>query len=246
MKSKIYKTTICLATILGIILLSSQAYANPPQEIKLGYDTVDSTLDVTITHEIPTTVPPVHYIYKVDIEKNGEFYLSQQYTSQPSTDTFTYTYEVETNEGDEVTAIAFCNLFGSLTASVIIPSKDAPSTPDINGNRNIRPDTEYNYNFLSRDPNNDDVLYFIDWGDGTNSGWIGPFASGEEVVQSHSWSSNGGFDITAKVKDTNENEGLPGTLDINVPRTREYQFNLLIQLAQRFFDRITFLTKIFS
>ena len=245
MKSKMYKTTICLATILGMILLSSQAYANPPQDIKLGYDTVDSTLDVIITHEIPTTVPPVHYIYKVEVEKNGELYLSEEYTSQPSTETFTYTYEVQTEEGDEVIATAFCNLFGSLAGSVIIPSKDAPSTPDINGNRNIKPNTDYNYNFVARDPNNDEVLYDIDWGDGTNTGWIGPFTSGEEVIRSHSWSSNGDFAITAKVKDTDENEGLPGTLDINVPRTREYQFNLLIQLAQRFFDRITFLAKIF-
>jgi desulfoferrodoxin (superoxide reductase-like protein) len=245
MKSRIFKTLICLATILGIILLSSQAYANPPQDIKLGYDTVDSTLDVTITHEIPTTVPPVHYIYKVDVEKNGELYLSEEYTSQPSTETFTYTYEVETAEGDEVKAIAFCNLFGSLSASVIIPSKDAPSTPDISGNRNIKPNTDYDYNFVARDPNNDDLLYYIDWGDGTNSGWIGPFASGEEIVRTHSWSSNGEFALTVKAKDINDNEGLPGTLDITVPRTREYQFNLLIQLAQRFFDRFTFLAKIF-
>ena len=245
MKSRTLKTIVCLTTILGVILISSQAYANPPQDIKLGYDTLDSTLDVTITHEIPTTVPPVHYIYKVDVEKNSELYLSEEYSSQPDTETFTYTYEVETDEGDEIETIAFCNLFGSLSASIIIPSKDAPSTPDINGNRNIKPNIEYDYNFVTRDPNNDDVFYYIDWGDGTNSGWIGPFTSGEEVVRSHSWSSKGDFSITTQVKDTDDNEGLPGTLDISVPRTRGYQFNLLVQIVQKFFDKITFLAKIF-
>ncbi|MCD6108537.1 MAG: hypothetical protein J7J89_03585, partial [Thermoplasmata archaeon] len=42
-----------------------------------------------------------------------------------------------------------------------------------------------------------------DWGDGTNSGWLGPYNSGETVEASHSWSEKGEYSIKVKAKDIN-------------------------------------------
>jgi len=129
---------------------------------------------------------------------------------------------------------------------LVVPSNDAPSAPDIDGTTSGTPGIEYDYSFVATDPNDDDVLYFIEWGDGTTTGWIGPYASGQEIVESHSWSSKGSFTITAKAKDTNENEGLPGTLDVSIPRTRNFQSRLILRFSKIFFEKISILIKILS
>ncbi len=41
----------------------------------------------------------------------------------------------------------------------------------------------------------------FDWGDTSNSGWIGPYNSGEIVNSSHSWTRKGNFNIKVKAKD---------------------------------------------
>ena len=51
------------------------------------------------------------------------------------------------------------------------------------------------------DYDGDDVYYFIDWGDETISGWIGPYASNTEVEVQYAWSSEGEYKVKAKAKD---------------------------------------------
>ena len=62
-----------------------------------------------------------------------------------------------------------------------------PSDPTIDGPTKYKPGVEYTYLISSTDPDGDQVYYYIDWDDGTNSGWIGPYVSGEEVYVSHTW-----------------------------------------------------------
>ena len=52
-----------------------------------------------------------------------------------------------------------------------------------------------------QEPDGDNVYYYIDWGDGTSSGWIGPYEPGETVCISHVWSDEGTYQIKAKAKD---------------------------------------------
>jgi hypothetical protein len=51
------------------------------------------------------------------------------------------------------------------------------------------------------DPEGDNVFCLWDWGDGTESGWLGPYASGAEICVTHAWSNEGSFSIRVKVKD---------------------------------------------
>jgi hypothetical protein len=51
------------------------------------------------------------------------------------------------------------------------------------------------------DPDGDDILYMFDWGDGTNSGWLGPYASGITITASHKWTSSGIYLVKVKAKD---------------------------------------------
>jgi len=79
---------------------------------------------------------------------------------------------------------------------------DPPNAPTISGPASGIEGLEYDFTFVTSDPNDDDVFYYIDWGDGTNSGWIGPYLSDEEVIVSHTWFEQGTYDIKAKAKDT--------------------------------------------
>ena len=59
----------------------------------------------------------------------------------------------------------------------------------------------YTYTSSASDPNEDMVYYMWDWGDGNNSGWIGPYNSGENANASHAWSICSGYTVRVKAKD---------------------------------------------
>ncbi len=59
------------------------------------------------------------------------------------------------------------------------------------------------YSIKSDDINNDDIYYFVDWGDGTDTGWIGPYQSGENVHVENPEVSIRAYYIKVKAKDEN-------------------------------------------
>jgi hypothetical protein len=122
----------------------------------------------------------------------------------------------------------------TLRVDSIVEEGDYPSIPNINGPSQGIPDTEYDYTFLSTTPDSIDVYYFIDWGDGETEEWIGPYASGEEVTVSHSWSETGTFVVKAKAKDIYDAESGWGKLSVKIPRTRSVSFPFLQQLIEKF------------
>ena len=73
----------------------------------------------------------------------------------------------------------------------------APTGPDSG-----RPNTSYDFTASSTDPDGDQVAFRFDWGDGTESGWTSFVNSGGSASMSHSWSSQGTFEVKAKAKDS--------------------------------------------
>jgi hypothetical protein len=71
-----------------------------------------------------------------------------------------------------------------------------PTGPD-NGVTNV----EYDFMAVTSDPEVNQIYYWFDWDDGTNSGWLGPYASGTSVTASHEWDAGGSYDVTVKAKD---------------------------------------------
>jgi len=74
---------------------------------------------------------------------------------------------------------------------------DKPSGPN-NGSINI----EYTYSTRSTDLEGDEIYYNWSWDDGTFSGWLGPYDSGQTVTASHAWAYKGGYDVEVKATDT--------------------------------------------
>jgi len=79
-----------------------------------------------------------------------------------------------------------------------------PKIPVIDGPEFGRINKEYEYTTVTTDPEGDQILYMVDWGDGTITDWIGPVNSGEPFYQSHSWSEIGSYDVRVRAKDVEE------------------------------------------
>jgi outer membrane protein assembly factor BamB len=78
----------------------------------------------------------------------------------------------------------------------------APLTPAApTGPTSGRPQVSLTFTANTTDPNGDKVMYTFNWGDGSTSGWLGPFNSGETVSASHQWTVPGTYNITVKAKD---------------------------------------------
>ena len=57
------------------------------------------------------------------------------------------------------------------------------------------------FSAVTTDPDGDDLYYLFDWGDGHDSGWLGPFTSGDTATESYAWDASGSYDITVVAKD---------------------------------------------
>jgi len=77
--------------------------------------------------------------------------------------------------------------------------------PIITGPAYGPPGEELEYKFVTDDPEGDKVWILIDWGDGTEEDWRGPYLSGEEVTVSHQWEEEGTYEIKARSKDIWDN-----------------------------------------
>ncbi|MCX6663972.1 MAG: PKD domain-containing protein [Euryarchaeota archaeon] len=78
------------------------------------------------------------------------------------------------------------------------PKKPNPPSGPTSGIANV----EYSYSGNTTDPNGDNIYYLFNWGDGSNSGWLGPYPSGTTVEASHVWSYGGIYNVKLKAKDT--------------------------------------------
>jgi len=112
-----------------------------------------------------------------------------------------------------------------------------PNPPSITGPTEGKIGSTYTYNFTAIDPNGDEVYYFIDWGDTTNSSWIGPYASGVKIIKSHSWSKKATYTLRAKAKDIYGNESDWGQLQVTMPKGMTYIPSLFLELIERFVER---------
>ena len=72
-----------------------------------------------------------------------------------------------------------------------------------------------------------------DWGDGMNSGWLGPNTSGVTVEATHTWSTKGNYAIKVKAKDIYGNERVwSDLLPVTMP-----QYKIIMPEARIWFLR---------
>jgi len=84
---------------------------------------------------------------------------------------------------------------------------------------------EYDYTFVSTDADLHNIYYKIDWDDGENTDWLGPYKSGEGISLSHSWDEKGKYWVKAWAKDTLSGESGQSNFVVNI-LTNENQITI--------------------
>ena len=141
------------------------------------------------------------------------------------------------NYATNVSRLALATLMslGELT-SIHAPEKPSRPTGEHSGSML----EEYTYVTSSIDPNNDDLWYKWDWGDGSYSEWIGPFASGESCEVNYSWEKRGEYEVQVKARDEHELESVwSDPLTVSMPKSKGLMFHELKVYFERILQRLS-------
>jgi hypothetical protein len=74
----------------------------------------------------------------------------------------------------------------------------------------------------------------VDWGDEHNTGWMGPYVSGYELSDAHTWGSQDAYVVRCKVKDVYDFESDWSEHEINIPRYR-FSYNFVFKCLYEHF-----------
>jgi hypothetical protein len=148
-----------------------------------------------------------------------------------------YTLLIEAQDSDGHVGIDNCTL--QINNNVKQLENNAPMRPNQPfGKVYNRMGQECSYTTSTTDPDGDLVYYLWDWGDGSFSGWLGPYHSGVNCEAKHAWTKIGFYNITVKVKDSFGEESVwSDPLSITIP----YSYNPILQFLELVFQQFPFL-----
>jgi hypothetical protein len=143
-----FKSYVAMVMLTMVILLLASSprttEAHSASELVLEYDFPNQTLNATVTHVVVN--PNTHYISTVEIFKNDVPFDNQTYVSQPTSDTFEYTYSVPAADGDVLKVRVNCSAFGSLTNQITVvgppPDSEDPTISITSPTAEITYDTD--------------------------------------------------------------------------------------------------------
>ena len=97
-----------------------------------------------------------------------------------------------------------------------------PIKPIIEGPSTGAPNKDYSYDFISADPDDDEIHFFIDMGDGEFDRWVGPFSSCEIKNILYYYEKSGTYTIRVKTRDSSGSgdETDWTTFKVTMPRNR--------------------------
>jgi len=167
------------------------------------------------------------YINKVEVTISGEDELSgidKFFYRYKTSDWIEYNgpFTIDDRQGVFILHVmAVDNAGNQVTGDkeVRIKNIDGPTIPTIQGPTSGEKGEELTYNTQSFDPGNE-VSYYVDWGDGDEQGWLGPYSSGEKIKISHTYNSEDIFVIKVKAKNQHDVESDWGTLSVSTPKSK--------------------------
>ncbi len=112
----------------------------------------------------------------------------------------------------------------------------APMMPTINGPQRAKLGETLSYQIQAIDPDDHQLYYYIDWGDGSIINWTGPIESSETIIINHSWSTRGDYTIEVRVKD--EYGATSPWAELPVAMPKQWNLSFLFQLIQQILDII--------
>jgi len=119
-----------------------------------------------------------------------------------------------------------------------IYENDPPEKPTKpNGPVDGKVGAKYTYSTFTTDINMENIYYFFDWGDGSNSGWFGPYLPNETVEASHSWSELDNYEIKVIAQDINGTKSSwSDPLSISITRSKNKDTAQFIESLKELLD----------
>jgi parallel beta-helix repeat protein len=185
--------------------MNQLTFNDPPQE-PTNPSPANGTTGVSINPSLSATViDPDNDPLTVSFYNASDHSLINQFTNVPSgsqptiqwpnlTNQTTYYWYIIVDDGQ------YTNQSPTWQFTTSPYSNLPPTYPEITGKKQGQANSAYTYTFTATDPENQDIYYYIDWGDQTTSGWIGPYSSGDTIQEPHTW-EYGSYSIKAKTKD---------------------------------------------
>ena len=105
----------------GMLLssLSSTAYAHPPSDIKITYNSKAKILTAVIMHNVSDVEK--HFINKVDVTLNGKEIIEQSISQQDNNISQTVSYLIpDAKYGDTLSVEGYCNISGKLKKEITV------------------------------------------------------------------------------------------------------------------------------
>lgn len=167
-------------------------------------NTIRSTMDTAVIANVHLPTDPAHGLSIYFPRRAGDYNDSLRYETLPSP------YEA-TNFAISTHWDAF------LKEYLGIANNTAPAKPTITGATKGTPGVTYEYTITATDAEEQQVSYFVDWGDGNTTGWLGPYDSGESIIVNHSWETKKTYSVKAKAKDSLGAESEWATLSVKIP-----------------------------
>jgi hypothetical protein len=121
---------------------------------------------------------------------------------------------------------------------VTITDNTPPDAPEVTGPSEGQPGNPYLFNMITTDGQDQNIYYYVDWGDNTTTGWLGPYLSGTEIHQTHSWADKGTYIVKVKAKDTMDAESDWGTISVLMPTDYKFSLQGIIQHLLEMFPNL--------
>ncbi len=175
---------------------------------------IQTTMDTAVIANVHLSDDPAHGLSIYFPRRAGDYNASLRYPTLPSPYEAT-NFAIATN-WDEF-----------LRTYLGIENNNAPAKPTMTGPEKGKIGVSYEFTIQATDPENQPVEYFIDWGDGNTTGWLGPFDSGHQFNVNHTWQSKATFSVKGKARDEVGAESEWATLGIKIPITGKSRILLI-------------------
>jgi len=114
-----------------------------------------------------------------------------------------------------------------------LSDNEPPEKPILSGPSSGKYGQPYDYNAIANDIEDDEIHYLFDWGDITDSGWLGPYESGETCEASHTWTEKDDYEIRVKSKDEHGLESdWSDPLEISMPKSKMFTNTPFINILE--------------
>lgn len=106
-----------------------------------------------------------------------------------------------------------------------------PAAPIISGPSKGRINREYRFEATASDKEGTEYYWFFDWGDTTNTGWIGPYGPNDSLSVSHTWDEKGEYSIEVHYK-VDDIRSEKETIDLRMAKSKSAFINPLMYLFE--------------